>query len=125
MHPTQKKLLSLIQEGDLSGMALLKIGRLIDVNNASLVQHHLQELEKKELILYDKENKVIKPLVNTNQVYIHTPKNPYLERLLEVVIEYSDDYQFEDMCRAIEKDDKEMEYLLSCMQRHYGKSKIK
>lgn len=125
MHPTQKKLLSIIQEGDLSGMPLLKIGKLIDVNNASLVQHHLQELEKKELILYDKKNKFIKSLVNTSEVYVHNPKNPYLERLLEVVINCSDDYQFEDMCRAIEKDGKEMEYLLSCMQRHYGKSKIK
>jgi len=69
MHPIQQKLLKLIDTYNVGNMSLRDLAKIIGEEHPQLVKHHLEQLEKKELIEWDKKNKVIKKMaiaVSTN-----------------------------------------------------------
>lgn len=49
MHPTQQKLIDLIDKEDISKLSLREIGRRIEVSNPQVVKHHLEQLRKLNL----------------------------------------------------------------------------
>src|SRR5690349_20708708 len=49
MHPTQQKLVDLIEEKDITALSLREIGRQIGVNNPQVVKHHLEQLRKLDI----------------------------------------------------------------------------
>lgn len=59
MHTLQEKLLSIIDHKNLSNMTLRDIGTLINEPLPQKVKHHLEQLEKKGFILYDRKIKSI------------------------------------------------------------------
>lgn len=59
MHPIQEKLLKLIDQKNLSDMTLRDIGELIKEPLPQKIKHHLEQLEKKGFISYDRKNKAI------------------------------------------------------------------
>lgn len=59
MHPIQEKLLKLIDQKNLSNMTLRDIGEMIKEPLPQKVKHHLEQLEKKGFIKYDRKNKNI------------------------------------------------------------------
>ncbi|MDX1535381.1 MAG: S24 family peptidase [Candidatus Spechtbacterales bacterium] len=56
MHSIQEKLLQAIKNTDISGMTLREMGDVIDVSHPQKIQHHLNQLEKRGLILRDEES---------------------------------------------------------------------
>jgi repressor LexA len=59
MHPIQEKLLKLLDQKTLSDMTLRDIGELIKEPLPQKIKHHLEQLEKKGFIKYDRKNKSI------------------------------------------------------------------
>jgi SOS-response transcriptional repressor LexA len=59
MHPIQEKLLKLIDQKKISDMTLRDIGELISEPLPQKIKHHLEQLEKKGFIAYDRKNKLI------------------------------------------------------------------
>jgi len=59
MHPIQEKLLKLLDQKILKDMTLRDIGTLIKEPLPQKVKHHLEQLEKKGFITYDRKNKTI------------------------------------------------------------------
>lgn len=59
MHSIQEKLLKLIDQKILSDMTLRDIGKLIGEPLPQKIKHHLEQLEKRGFINYDKKNKNI------------------------------------------------------------------
>jgi repressor LexA len=59
MHPIQEKLLKLIDQKKISDMTLRDIGELIKEPLPQKIKHHLEQLEKKGFIFYDRKNKLI------------------------------------------------------------------
>jgi repressor LexA len=59
MHPIQEKLLKLIDQKSLTDMTLRDIGELIKEPLPQKVKHHLEQLEKKGFIKYDRKNKSV------------------------------------------------------------------
>ena len=59
MHPIQEKLLKLLDQKILEDMTLRDIGTLIKEPLPQKVKHHLEQLEKKGFIKYDRKNKTI------------------------------------------------------------------
>lgn len=49
MHPTQQKLVELIDKEDISELSLREIGRRIGISNPQVVKHHLEQLRKLNL----------------------------------------------------------------------------
>lgn len=49
MHPTQQKLIDLIEKEDVSSLSLREIGRRIGVNNPQVVKHHMEQLRKMDI----------------------------------------------------------------------------
>lgn len=75
MHSIQQKLLRLADTYNLGAMALRDIGKIIGDEHPQLIKHHLEQLEKKGLIKWDKENKVITkltttPVTNTDLIFV-------------------------------------------------------
>jgi SOS-response transcriptional repressor LexA len=60
MHVIQQKLLRLAETYNLGNMPLRDIGKIIGEDHPQLIKHHLEQLEKKELIEWDKERKIIR-----------------------------------------------------------------
>jgi len=76
MHIIQQKLLRLAETFNLGNMALRDIGKIIGEDHPQLIKHHLEQLEKKEMINWDKENKVITRVnagVVTNTDFLTVP----------------------------------------------------
>jgi repressor LexA len=59
MHPIQEKLLKLLDQKPLTDMTLRDIGMLIKEPLPQKIKHHLEQLEKKGFITYDRKNKTI------------------------------------------------------------------
>ncbi len=59
MHSIQEKLLKLSATKNLSEMSLREIGKLIDVDSAQKVKHHLLQLEKNGFLQMDRLAKVM------------------------------------------------------------------
>lgn len=59
MHPIQEKLLKLLDQKNLSDMTLRDIGECIKEPLPQKIKHHLEQLEKKGFIKYDRKNKNI------------------------------------------------------------------
>ncbi len=59
MHPIQQKLLKLSETYNIGNMSFRDVARILGEDHPQTVKHHLEQLEKKELIDWDKENKVI------------------------------------------------------------------
>lgn len=60
MHIIQEKLLKLANERNIGDLKLREIGKLIDVNHPQLIKHHLNQLEKKGLVIINKARGIIK-----------------------------------------------------------------
>ncbi|MEK9181690.1 MAG: S24 family peptidase [Patescibacteria group bacterium] len=60
MHLVQEKLLSLLNEKNISGLTLRDIGSLIGEKFPQKIKHHLSQLERKGFVSIDKKNKIIK-----------------------------------------------------------------
>ena len=59
MHTIQQKLLRLADTYNIGNMSLRDVAKIIDVPHPQIVKHHLEQLERKELIEWDRENKTI------------------------------------------------------------------
>lgn len=59
MHPIQEKLLKCIESTNISDMTLREIGLLVKEPLPQKIKHHLEQLEKKGFISYDRKNKAI------------------------------------------------------------------
>ncbi|MFT3980627.1 MAG: S24 family peptidase [Ferruginibacter sp.] len=59
MHSIQQKLLKLADSYSIGNMSFREIARIIGAEHPQLVKHHLEQLEKKDFITWDKENKLI------------------------------------------------------------------
>lgn len=59
MHKIQEKLLGIIQTKNVSGLTLREIGELIGEKFPQKIKHHLDQLERKNLIRIDRRNKTI------------------------------------------------------------------
>lgn len=75
MHVIQQKLLRLADSYNLGAMALRDIARIINVDHPQLIKHHLEQLEKKELINWNRGAKIItknssSPVTNTDLMII-------------------------------------------------------
>ena len=75
MHPIQQKLLRLADTYNLGAMPLRDIGKIIGDEHPQLIKHHLEQLEKKGMIEWDKENKAITklsttPVTNTDLIFV-------------------------------------------------------
>lgn len=67
MHTIQQKLLRLVDTSNLGVLSFRDIGKIMDNVHPQLVKHHLEQLEKKKLIKWDKNKKTI-TRVNPNAV---------------------------------------------------------
>lgn len=59
MHIIQQKLLRLIDTYDLGNLSFRDIGKIIDNAHPQMIKHHLEQLEKRKLIKWDKTKKII------------------------------------------------------------------
>lgn len=59
MHSIQQKLLRLAETYNVGNMSFREVAKIIGEEHPQLVKHHLEQLEKKELIEWDRENKII------------------------------------------------------------------
>lgn len=59
MHTIQQKLLRLADTYNIGNMSLREVAKIIDVPHPQIVKHHLEQLEHKQLIDWDRENKTI------------------------------------------------------------------
>lgn len=76
MHPIQQKLLRLADTTNLGSMSFRDIGKIIGDIHPQLVKHHLEQLEKRSLILWNKDKKIIKKVksgVVSNSDFITVP----------------------------------------------------
>lgn len=76
MHPIQEKLLKCIETTNISDMTLREIGTLIKEPLPQKVKHHLEQLEKKGFIAYNRKNKSItrsETKSKTKSIFITVP----------------------------------------------------
>jgi len=59
MHVTQRKILNIVDDVDLGEKSLREIGRILGGESAQSVKHHLEQLERKGLIIHDRDNNSI------------------------------------------------------------------
>ncbi len=59
MHVVQQKLLKLADSYNLGSMPYRDIAQIIGEQHPQLIKHHLEQLEKKQLIDWDKDKKII------------------------------------------------------------------
>lgn len=62
MHPIQQKLLKLADTYNIGNMSLRDVAKIIKVDHPQIIKHHLEQLERKQFIEWDKENKIIRKL---------------------------------------------------------------
>jgi len=60
MHPIQKRIFQLTSERGFSVPSLRGLGKLIGVDSAQQVKHHIGQLERKGILVYDREHKTLK-----------------------------------------------------------------
>jgi len=70
MHVIQQKLLRLADSYNLGVMPLRDIAKLINHDHPQLIKHHLESLEKKGFIEWDREKKIIKRVTNEPTINI-------------------------------------------------------
>jgi repressor LexA len=68
MHPIQERLLKVIDQKNLSDMTLRDIGELIKEPLPQKIKHHLEQLEKKGFIVYDRKNKTISRVKTNSKI---------------------------------------------------------
>jgi len=68
MHPIQEKLLKCIEQKSLSNMTLREIGEQIKEPLPQKVKHHLEQLERKGFITYDRKNKNISRVKTSSRI---------------------------------------------------------
>ncbi len=68
MHPIQEKLLTLLDQKVLSNMTLRDIGDCIKEPLPQKIKHHLEQLEKKGFIKYDRKNKSISRVKTNSKI---------------------------------------------------------
>jgi repressor LexA len=59
MHVIQQKLLRLIDSYNVAETPLREIAEIIGEKHPQIIKHHLEQLHKKGLVIWDKEKKVI------------------------------------------------------------------
>lgn len=59
MHPIQKRILQFASGKELPPLSLRGIGRLIGEDSAQKIKHHLGQLERKGLLVYDRSHKTL------------------------------------------------------------------
>lgn len=64
MHQIQKKILLLVANQPLSNISIRQIGLLVDVEHPQAIKHHLEQLEIKGLVKYDRDSKTLSSLQN-------------------------------------------------------------
>ena len=62
MHPIQRRLLQLASEEGLFPLSLRGIGKLIGEDSAQKIKHHLEQLERKGLLVYDRSRKTLRAI---------------------------------------------------------------
>ena len=72
MHQIQEKLLKCIENQNISDMTLREIGTLINEPLPQKIKHHLEQLEKKGFITYNRKKKAI-TRTHTNTPKKHSP----------------------------------------------------
>lgn len=60
MHSIQRKILNIVDDFNLGKMSLREIGRLVGEKSAQKIKHHIGQLERKGLIIFDRDNRVLK-----------------------------------------------------------------
>lgn len=60
MHSIQRRILQLASEESLPSLSLRGIGRLIGEDSAQKIKHHLEQLERKGLLVYDRDHKTLR-----------------------------------------------------------------
>jgi len=60
MHPIQEKLLEAMALQSLNDLTLREIGELVDEGSAQKIKHHLEQLEKRGLVLIDRHRRTIR-----------------------------------------------------------------
>lgn len=76
MHIIQEKLLRLVETYNLGSMSFRDIGKIIGDTHPQLIKHHLEQLKKHELIVWDKNKKIIKKIksgVASNADFVIVP----------------------------------------------------
>lgn len=64
MHNIQEKLLNIIERKNISGLTLRQIGELINEKFPQKIKHHLEQLERRGLIMINKKTKEISKRVS-------------------------------------------------------------
>ena len=59
MHLVQQKLLKLVDTYNVGDMSFRQLAQIIGLDHPQLIKHHLEQLEKKGLIEWDKDKKVV------------------------------------------------------------------
>jgi len=62
MHPIQERILNLSKDKNLGPLNLRKIGLLINEDHPQKIKHHLEQLEKRGLVVYDRENRKLRAI---------------------------------------------------------------
>ncbi len=62
MHLIQKKILKFLQKTKISNIGYSQLGRFVEEPHPQKIKHHIEQLEKKGFISYNKETKAIKVL---------------------------------------------------------------
>lgn len=68
MHPIQEKLLKTLDQRNLSDLTLRDIGQIIKEPLPQKIKHHLEQLEKKGFIKYDRKNRKISRVQTSSRV---------------------------------------------------------
>lgn len=68
MHPIQEKLLKLLEQKNISDMTLRGIGEQIKEPLPQKIKHHLEQLEKKGFIKYDRKNKTLSRVKSNSKI---------------------------------------------------------
>jgi len=68
MHPTQEKLLKVIDGKNIGALTLRQIGELVGEKLPQKIKHHLSQLERKGFILIDRKKKKISRIGNKAKV---------------------------------------------------------
>jgi SOS-response transcriptional repressor LexA len=62
MHPIQQNILNLARNNSENSLSLRAIGKFIGEKSAQKVKHHIEQLESKGLIVYNRETKTLKAI---------------------------------------------------------------
>lgn len=60
MHSIQRRILQLASEHGFTVLSLRGLGRLIGVDSAQQIKHHIEQLERKGILAYDRQHKILK-----------------------------------------------------------------